>query len=913
MAVAQTQKLSNKALSVLTSATLVVSLNAPVALADEGQDASSEAQAGATQGTTAQQEALTSAIAASEAAADVAATVTVDGATTSYQTLAEAVAAANATSGSTLTIAASVTDGQSATFNAPVNVTAAAGVTFDGTLTFVAGSEGSTVKGVTFDRRDPGAAGGNINSIQIEGVSNITVGGTGAGESNTFNAPSALYQGKEWQYNGVWVRGAASNVVVSGNNFNLGRMNDTNGSGAVAAGSNANSAINLVGGVTGDKANIDGVTISDNVLTVTAPDAAATQNASVNLLIANGNAPAGSAAYGIANVTVSGNTYNGSADANNANTRLAGISNVSGITFAKNAVQDASKGISQSVWSGNTSKNEGVTVEGSNTFENVQVPFDANASNIVATAVAPDGSLTAGTLDEAVAAANATSGAKVTLLQDVTDHASATFKTPVDVTAAAATFNGSMRISGSNSTVSGINFVYDADADGSAKASLLVSSNTENVTVLGNVFTVNDGAKGQPNAVWIEGSAKNTKVHDNTFNLGNGDDISVVGVALTAWSSTVMDGTQITNNKVTMTGAYTSGGYSSSFNLFIKAFGAHETSKGSFGITNLTVSGNTFDSEQPEGVGNFFGLSNVNGLTFEKNTVKNTMYGVFNVNYQGKTEANTGMVVGEGNSFESVKYTIRPKVVDVADASGNVVSQGITYKTGKLVTHETDVSKFRGEKTVAPETPNGMLFAGWYKDAELTEPLAATDTTGAAYASFVEKAQYTSSADAEHNGVINFMGGALRYGNYLNPDGSYDFTQSSIRYGYSFDAPGEATVTKVAWEYGYDAQNLTLSVDSTAQRNPNTDPLGTDPSWAKQNDFIANLVLTKVQSNRFDSSLFVRPSATYTTPDGTQVKVIGSTENRSVTGLAKAISADQTESQDAREYANGLLAAIDQQ
>ena len=293
------------------------------------------------------------------------------------------------------------------TVNKKVTITADAGVTFTGTLTITA--DGVTVDGVHFNRG--AAAEGRKDSILVSGATGTTV------KKCDFTAPSELFKGVEWQYNGIALEGVTKTTTIEDNTFNLGRMNDTNGSGDVADDSNANSAINLVGGGDG---NIDGVVIQRNTVTVTAPAGDATRSASVNLLIANGNNnEPDTTTFGIKNVTVADNTYNGAADKDNEKTRFAGISNVKGVSFTKNKISNAAMGIAQSYWHGQTGGNNTVTYNKENVFTDVKTPvYQPYASASVS---ASDGTVALYTsVNEAINASNDPK-AVVQLTRDATE------------------------------------------------------------------------------------------------------------------------------------------------------------------------------------------------------------------------------------------------------------------------------------------------------------------------------------------------------------------------------------------------------------------------------------------------------------------------------------------------------------
>lgn len=321
---------------------------------------------------------------------------------TAYSTFEEALNAAG--ENGTITLVAN--SSEKLTVNKKVTITADAGVTFTGTLTITA--DGVTVDGVHFNRG--AAAEGRKDSILVSGATGTTV------KKCYFTAPSELFKGVEWQYNGIALEGVTKTTTIEDNTFNLGRMNDTNGSGDVAADSNANSAINLVGGGGG---NIDGVVIQRNTVTVTAPAGDATRSASVNLLIANGNNnEPDTTTFGIKNVTVADNTYNGAADKDNEKTRFAGISNVKGISFTENKVSNAGTGIGQSVWKDQTGGNNTVTYK-KNEFTGVKTPVRQPYAS--ASVSASDGTVALYTsVNEAINASNDPK-AVVQLTKDVTE------------------------------------------------------------------------------------------------------------------------------------------------------------------------------------------------------------------------------------------------------------------------------------------------------------------------------------------------------------------------------------------------------------------------------------------------------------------------------------------------------------
>ena len=112
---------------------------------------------------------------------------------TAYSTFEEALNAAG--ENGTITLVAN--SSEKLTVNKKVTITADAGVTFTGTLTITA--DGVTVDGVHFNRG--AAAEGRKDSILVSGATGTTV------KKCYFTAPSELFKGVEWQYNGIVLEG----------------------------------------------------------------------------------------------------------------------------------------------------------------------------------------------------------------------------------------------------------------------------------------------------------------------------------------------------------------------------------------------------------------------------------------------------------------------------------------------------------------------------------------------------------------------------------------------------------------------------------------------------------------------------------------------------------------------------------
>ena len=861
------REIHRRALIATFAATVALSGAAPtLALAETTDQQTNQAAAQATAASDATAQATdTTAAEADATAEEVGATVTLaDGTTTeNFDWIVHAVDAINNDTtgkydGATLTIQKSVVTHPAYTFNKKITFTSASkDYSFDGTLVFQgAAASGSKVENVTFARGE--AREGNINSVTVDGASNVTVSGC------IFNAPSALFQGKEWQYNGVYVRGKVSGLEILDNQFNLGRMNDTNGSGATAVDNNANSGINLVGGGDG---NIDGVTIKSNVLTVTAPNSAASLDASVNLLIANGNNTTGG--YGIKNLTVTGNQYDGEADASNTATRFAGISNVEGATFSGNTIKNAARGIGQSIWGNTTQSNKDVT-SSDNTFENVTSEGEYANEETVARVTVGGVTTPYEKLTDAVAAANKQDGAKVELFQSVTDHSSVTFTKKVEVVAAnkQVTFNGLMKFTSASdgSSVSGI--AFESDNNGGN----ISVEGAKDVKINDNIFTTS--GTNQVNSIWVRSGSQSIEIAGNTFNAGGEGS---VGVNI---QSLGVDGVSVASN--TLNDNYGNA-------CLVTAFGkGDQESPVTYGITNLSIVKNTVNGSYPnkviEGKGtNAVNLRNVEGAEISGNTFDKCYIAVGYAVWNGYVNsASTGITL-KGNTFKDCLASV---YFNELVNAGAMDASDFTYGTGNDVNTIVKSSYTKDVPYVS-----GMAFAGWYSDADFQTVAKAGDTN--VYGKLVPISD-----------VVKFMGNSLKQvttGDYA------DYAKTDMRFGYYLSAPNSTAKMKSwSWESGYDGKKV-WSVDGKNYRAELTDD---EKAQYGENGVVSNLLIEGIPASYYGESVFYsKLTVTYVTDDGTTVTATDSTKTRTVKDLAQTIVENGTPSEKA--YAQGILNKID--
>ena len=172
-------------------------------------------------------------------------------------------------------------------------------------------------------------------------------------------------------------------------------------------------------------------------------------------------------------------------------------------------------------------------------------------------------------------------------------------------------------------------------------------------------------------------------------------------------------------------------------------------------------------------------------------------------------------------------------------------------------------------------------FAGWYKDAELTQPYASTDVSGPAYPKFVKISNY-----------IKYMGGSLRM------DGPTASESTSLRFGYITSVPDGAKYIDSWWTWN-DGANDRAPVKANKR------------VLFENGSALANLVLTGVPSSSYSTTVHVTEHLTYQTVDGTTVEVAeASSHQHSVVTVAQAILGNPGASSSEQDYAQQILATI---
>lgn len=241
--------------------------------------------------------------------------------------------------------------------------------------------------------------------------------------------------------------------------------------------------------------------------------------------------------------------------------------------------------------------------------------------------------------------------------------------------------------------------------------------------------------------------------------------------------------------------------------------------------------------------------------------------------------------------------------VDLIDPiSVNEETGDVTFETAKFsdyavmasnVNQSYDLANYTNEDGSRKPINNAdfnvsddYAFAGWYKDAKLTQPCVEGDMSGTVYPKFVKISD-----------LITFKGGSLR----IDLTGKDDYSKSSLRFGYEMHAPEGSKIDFQNWGWYYKSP---LSSDETLHKAENY--------WRIDNNgVIANFVLSPIYKAGYQldySTVFdVTAQLAYTTADGTSVKVKDQSRSRSVNQVAKAIQNDSFASDDDLAYANGIL------
>lgn len=172
-------------------------------------------------------------------------------------------------------------------------------------------------------------------------------------------------------------------------------------------------------------------------------------------------------------------------------------------------------------------------------------------------------------------------------------------------------------------------------------------------------------------------------------------------------------------------------------------------------------------------------------------------------------------------------------------------------------------------------------FAGWYKDAEFTQPCETSDVSGDAYPMFVKISDY-----------IQYMGGSLRM------DGPAASESTSLRFGYITSVPDDAKYIDSWWTWN----------DGLTEQEP---VHAANRVLFSGGAALANLVVTTLQAEYYTTTFHVTEHLKYQTVDGTTVEVAETTSHQhSAKTVAEAVLDNPGASPEELAYAQQILDTI---
>lgn len=176
----------------------------------------------------------------------------------------------------------------------------------------------------------------------------------------------------------------------------------------------------------------------------------------------------------------------------------------------------------------------------------------------------------------------------------------------------------------------------------------------------------------------------------------------------------------------------------------------------------------------------------------------------------------------------------------------------------------------------------GMAFAGWYKDAELTIPCGISDTSGTAWAKFVKVTD-----------LLQFRGASMSKSNN-KPAGN-----TGLRFSYNVTVPKGSKFVGM----GIYGRLASQTKDKTLDLNAGS--LITD-GYAD-----SNVVLDSMPTKFYETPFLAKYFLKYTTADGTTVEVVEDEYHETtMVNIADAVIAHPMATQADKDYAEAIKAAL---
>ena len=263
-------------------------------------------------------------------------------------------------------------------------------------------------------------------------------------------------------------------------------------------------------------------------------------------------------------------------------------------------------------------------------------------------------------------------------------------------------------------------------------------------------------------------------------------------------------------------------------------------------------------------------------------TVSNAEKGMVTFTPPAEVSAAAGKVTGALFEVRSEGYAIHTTKIEIDVDPTPTVVDGAVCELAMLNDYRS------GEQASwTHPTRSGMAFAGWYKDAALKYPCSASDTEGAAWAKFVKAAD-----------LFHFVGCSI----FKSENNAAE--KVNLKFGYIMSVP-ESTVPI---EFGLYYKIWVNPTKPDVRRTIKNRDVYTG------NTIGTSYTFTNTPPKHYKDRISVKAFVKYVTADGTTVEAVESDyQVNSVLGVADAILAHPMATQEEKDYAAAIKAAVPQE
>lgn len=363
--------------------------------------------------------------------------------------------------------------------------------------------------------------------------------------------------------------------------------------------------------------------------------------------------------------------------------------------------------------------------------------------------------------------------------------------------------------------------------------------NNNAITISGCSFEIGDDFAGDtPWAmIYIQKTVTDLVIDDNSFDLANLESGSFQCIGFAYTDDMRANDATISNNAMTVSaemGAdcyFVLGGYNALVNK--------DPEQQVYGITGLTISGNTISNEGNAYTGGVT-LSNVNGLTVSQNVFDNCAYGVFLTSQSDDTKqvclpntnvsvvdnsGDTSLMLGVSNS-QSLTGSLTTDVSEsqlAVGGAGSLITVLFDANGGYCET-AAKVLSLNGGAAVAvgelptPTHPGSYKFLGWFTesgDPVTVETTFAESTTLYAHWAYVGPVGHAVTAVEAENGNVELSPTFAYAGDKVTvtavPDEGYEVSSVKVT-----DASGKEVAVSVSadgtWSFKMPSSQATVEV-----------------------------------------------------------------------------------------------------